>query len=258
MSKLQSIVLTAGLGLFCLLYFGFSLKPEEFGDIERKRTVSSEITDISNLIRDVQDKLSSDQKSYLFALEKEIEISENKSNKKELLKKLSGKWFEFGQPQIAGFYAEKIAEEENTVEAWSIAGTTYAATFKSNLKKKVKDYALNKATASFENAISLDPDAIQPKVNLALCYVENPLQDNPMKGILMLLDLNKQNPDEPLILTNLGRLAIQTGQYEKAIQRLEKVLELVPNNRNANCLLSQAYSEIGNKEKAAAYLKKCN
>ena len=69
--------------------------------------------------------------------------------------------------------------------------------------------------------------------------------------------MNKENPDNPLVLTNLGRLAIQTGQYDKAIQRLESAVAIEPENRNANCLLAQVYSETGNQEKAALFLKKC-
>ncbi len=257
MSKLQIGVLTVGLFLFCLLYFGFSPIPKNLAGIESKRAMSSEVTDINNLIRDVQAELTSDQKSYLITLEKEIEGSENESNKQELLKRLSGKWFEYKQPHIAGFYAEKVAEIENTPIAWSIVGTTFASAFKSKSEKKVKDYALGKAIGAFENAISLDPEDIQHKVNLALCYVEYPPQDNPMKGILQLINLNKDNPDNPLVLTNLGRLAIQTGQYDKAIQRLGRAVEIEPENRTANCLLAQVYSETGNQEKAALFLKKC-
>jgi len=257
MSKLQLSVLTIGLFLFCLLYFGFSPIPKNLAGIESKRAMTSEVTDINNLIRDVQDELTNEQKSYLITLEKEMEGSENESNKQELLKRLSGKWFEYKQPHIAGFYAEKVAEIENTPIAWSIVGTTFASAFKSKSEKKVKDYALGKAISAFENAISLDPDDIQHKVNLALCYVEYPPSNNPMKGILLLIDLNKENPDNPLVLTNLGRLAIQTGQYDKAIQRLGRVLEIEPDNRNVNCLLAQVYAETGDKEKATFYLNKC-
>ena len=152
MSKLQSIVLGAGLVLFCLLYFGFSPKPTKIANLESKRAVASEVTDINNLIRDVQDELTSDQRSYLITLEKEIESSENESNKIELLKRLSGKWFEYRQPHIAGFYAEKIAETENTVEAWSIAGTTYSIGIQRTPAGKVRDFCTDGAVKAFENA----------------------------------------------------------------------------------------------------------
>jgi tetratricopeptide (TPR) repeat protein len=258
MTRLQSIILASSLAFFCLLYFGLSPKPKNIASIERKRAIETEVTDINNLIRDVQSSLTSEQRSYLITLEKEIELSEDEVKKINLLKRLSGKWFEYKQPHIAGFYAEKVAEIENNIEAWGITGTTYAATFKSDKEKKVKDFAFSKAATAFENAISLDPNAIQPKVNLALCYVEYPPKDNPMKGILMLIDLDKQYPDNVLILTNLGRLGMQTGQYDKAIGRLKRVLELEPENRKANCLLAQLFSEKGEQDKAKVYLEKCN
>ena len=216
MFKLQNIILLMGFGLFALLYFGLDVKPKKYDSIERDRVLADKDTDISNLIKDVQGTLSPNQASLLIALERDIEDAASDSIKSGLLKQLSGKWFEYRQPHIAGFYAEQIAEMENTVEAWSIAGTSHAATFKGPFEEKVKSYSFQRAIGAFENAISLDPSDIRSKTNLALCYVERPPKENPMKGILLLLDYDKQYPENPIILSNLGRLAIQTGQYEKA------------------------------------------
>ncbi len=257
MPKLQSILIMMGLGLFSLLYFGLNTKPKEFNSIERNRALSTQNTDISNLIRDVQSTLSPNQAALLIALEKEIETASSDSLKVELFKQLSGKWYEYGQPHIAGFYAEQIALIDNTVNAWSITGTSFAATFKGKFEEKVKDYSMDKAVSAFENAISLDPKDMQSKVNLALCYVERPPQENVMKGILMLLDYDKQYPDDPLVLFNLGRLGLQTGQYEKSIERLTKVIKIAPENTSAYCLLSKAYEGLGDMVQAASYRKQC-
>ncbi len=257
MFKLQNIIIMMGFVLFFLLYFGLDVKPKKFGTIERNRALATQDTDISNLIKDVQGTLSPNQASLLIALEREIENATSDSKKSDLLKDLSGKWFEYRQPHIAGFYAEQVAEIENTVEAWSIVGTSHAAAFKGNFDEKVKKFAFQRAVSAFENAISLDPSDIRSKVNLALCYVERPLQENPMKGILLLLDYDKQYPDNPLILSNLGRLAIQTGQYEKAIQRLERVIAIAPETKTAYCLLSKAYEGIGDQANAISFQKKC-
>jgi len=257
MLKLQTILLAIGLGLFSILYFGLNTKPEKFASVERDRAMSTKNTDISNLIRDVQSTLSPAQAALLIALEREIEESTSDTLKVELLKQLSGKWFEYKQPHIAGFYAEQVAEIENTVEAWSITGTSFAATFKGPFEDKVKTYSLDRAVTAFENAISINPEDVRSKVNLALCYVERPPEQNPMKGILMLLDYDKQYPDNSLVLLNLGRLAIQTGQYEKAIGRLERVINITPENIQSYCLLAVAYDKIGNSEKATSYQAKC-
>lgn len=257
MPKLQTFILLMGLGLFSLLYFGFDVKPKDFDSIESNRVSDNQSTDISNLIKDVQGTLSSSQASLLIALEREIEKADSDSVKSELLKQLSGKWYEYQQPHIAGFYAEQVADVDNTAASWSIAGTSYAATFKGPFEKKVKDFSFERAIKAFENAASIEPTDIRSKVNLALCYVERPPKENPMKGILMLLDYDKQYPDNPLVLTNLGRLAIQTGQFNKAIQRLEKVIDISPETTSAYCLLSKAYEGNGEMEKAASAQEKC-
>ena len=78
-----------------------------------------------------------------------------------------------------------------------------------------------------------------------------------MKGILKLVDLNRNHPDNIAVLYQLGRLAIETGQYKKAVLRLEKVLSLSPENKRAICLLAIAYQKTGNEVKADQFAKQC-
>ena len=73
----------------------------------------------------------------------------------------------------------------------------------------------------------------------------------------MLREYNQQEPENVLVLTTLARLAIQTNQLEKAIERLNTAIGVEPDNVKANCLLVQAYDRLGNKEKAAQYAAKC-
>jgi len=258
MFKLQNLIVFMGLGLFLFLYFGLDVKPKKYTTIERDRQLATQETDITNLIRDVQGTLSPNQASLLITLERELENADSDSLRSALLQQLSGKWYEYKQPHIAGFYAEQVADLENNTTAWAIAGTSYAATFKGPYEEKVKKYSFNKAITAFENAISLDPSDLSAKVNLALCYVERPPEENPMKGILLLLDYDKQFPDNPMVLFHLGRLAIQTGQYEKAIQRLEKIIQVAPNTTKAYCLLAKAYEGAGDSSKASQYQVQCN
>ena len=257
MTNTQRIVLLLAAGLFALMYFGFDIKPESQKLVEKQRALQATATDASALMTQARGQLSADQVSALAAIEHELEAANDDAAKAALYKELSAKWFDYGKPAIAGHYAELIAEIENTEDAWSIAGTTFSICIQKEQEEKVKDYCTAKAIESLEKATSLNPENLQHRVNLALVYTENPPKDNPMKGILMLVDLNKKYPGNAMILTQLGRLAIKTGQYEKAVERLEAAVSAEPNNLNANCLLAQAFSALGNSEAANRFSQKC-
>ena len=258
MSRFQLLVILSFVFLLGVLYFGFSTKTELQSKEAQSRALSIESTGIQTLLSDAKSTLSPEQIVKIQGLEQQVkDSSEEKDSKIESLKELSGRWYEYKHPAIAGFYAEEVAEMEENDEAWSIAGTTYAIGLKQSKEEKVRSYCLGRAVKSFENAISLNPSNVDHQVNLAICYTDSPPQDNPMKGILMLVDLNKKHPENVGVLTNLGRLAIQTGQYEKAVQRLEKAVSIETENPGPICLLAEAYQGLGKNEEAMTFLKKC-
>jgi cytochrome c-type biogenesis protein CcmH/NrfG len=110
---------------------------------------------------------------------------------------------------------------------------------------------------ALEKAISLEPDNSQHKINLALVYADLPPENNPMAGIQMLLDMNKKDPQDVEVIVRIGRLAIKTGQYDRAIERLKRALELDPQNKSAPCFLYQAYSGLGDQAKAEEFKARC-
>ncbi len=257
MNKLQWLVLSLAALLFLFLYFGVDRKPREQATVERARSLNASSTNVLVLLKEAKEKMSPAQINTVASLEQLVQEAPSDTTKIQYLKQLSGKWFEFNHAEIAGHYAEQIAELSNTAEAWSISGTTHSIGLQRAKEEKIKSYCSERAVKAYENAISLQPDNLDHKINLALVNADYPPKDNPMKGILMLLDLNKANPDNVPVLTNIGRLGIKTGQFEKASQRLQKAVDLEPNNVRANCLLAEAYGGLGNTEKKSTYEKKC-
>jgi tetratricopeptide (TPR) repeat protein len=257
MTKLQIIVVSSMILLFAGMYFGLDNKPKTQKVIEKSRAIEAESTDINALLDDAKSELSTEKSTLILSIETKLNEAQTDSAKVEILKELSGSWYEMERIDIAGFYAESIAEIENDEEAWSIAGTTYAIGVQRAREEKIKQFCFGRAVKAFENAISINPSNTTNKVNLAVCYAENPLPENPMKGILMLRDLIEKEPENVLVLTTLGRFAIQTGQFDKAIERLQKAITIEPENNKANCLLAQAFRGKGDDKKAAEYAKLC-
>lgn len=258
MGKPQIWAIAGALVLFLSLYLGFGIIPPKQKNLEKSRSKNIESTGITNLIQEASPHLDANKKSVIEALNLDLEKSKADTTQMlKILKTLSGTWYDFGYPAIAGHYAESIADIENSDEAWSVTGTTYALCVKSDSVAKTKEFCSKRAIKAFEKAISLSPKNIDYRINLAICYVDNPNQDNPMQGILMLKDLNTQYPKNVAVLNQLGQLALQTNQADKAIQRLEEALAIEPINNATICLLAQAYSQKGMAAKAEEFSKKC-
>lgn len=258
MTKSQIFAITGAIILFFVLYLGFDTIPPKQKDLEKSRLLNLEATSVTNLIQDAQMKLTPEQKSIIEAINLDLTKAEKDTIKKiQILKSLSGTWYEMGYQAIAGSYAEDIAAIEKSAESWSMAGTTFALCVKSNEDTKVKDFCSKRAVKAFENAISIEPENVESRINLAICYVDNPVQDNPMKGILMLRELNTKYPENVSVLNQLGKLALQTNQTDKALERLEAAIRLEPENQNTICLLATAYKNAGNETRAEEYQKKC-
>ena len=257
MTRLQYITIGSVFALFLVLYLACDTKPPRQRQVEKSRALMAEATDIDNLIRAAQGELAPDQISTLQVLEQELENATGDSARISAYKQLSSRWYANGQIAIAGHYAQQIADISNTEEAWSIAGTTYAICVQRTEDPKVKSYCQQRSVAAFESAISLNPDNVSHKVNLALSYTEMPPPDEPMKGVMMLRELQDEYPQNVLVLNTLARLAIQTGQFERAVQRLEQALSLEPDNTTTICLLGQAYTGTGDAAKAQTFTDRC-
>jgi tetratricopeptide (TPR) repeat protein len=243
--------------LFALLYFGFDTKPEAQGKIERSRELQAETTSLETLIEEGVKVLGPQQTASLNALETDIRNASGEAEKTALLKRLSALWYDFGNTPVAGGIAAQVAEIENADSSWSVAGATFFGALVAEKDSEKRKYCAEKAINAFESAVSLNPNKPEHRVNLALVYAENPPPDNPMQAVLMLRDLETKYPENASVYNALGRLAIKTGQWDRAIARLEKAWSLDSKNPNTPCLLAQAYENAGNAAQAEVFAKKC-
>jgi len=170
------IAIGIGITLFSILYFGCDTKPSKQRAVEKSRALNLEATSIQNILGEARDSLGNDQRSYLEALNSEVRDAADDSKKIEKLKSLSSAWFEQGYPIISAYYAEEIAKIEDRHDAWSMAGTTYILGMRSAKSDDNRSFARSRAIAALESAISIQPENISDKINLALIYVEVQIQ----------------------------------------------------------------------------------
>jgi len=257
MNRQQTILVLFFVALFFTMYFGCDYVPKNHAKAEKTEKVSKEQIGDQKMIEEAKAVLSPEQLSNLGFLEQQIQSSESDTAKVTALKKLSGEWYKLKNSAISGIYARMVAEAEPTEKAWIIAGSMFQDGYLQAEGDDSRQYCSENAVMAFEKAVEINPENIDNRISLALCFTDNPPQDNPMKGILMLRELDSKYPSNPKVLFQLAKLAMRTNQFDKAIARLEQILNVQPGNASAICMLADAYKAGGKDDKAKLFAKKC-
>jgi FimV-like protein len=84
--------------------------------------------------------------------------------------------------------------------------------------------------------------SINEQIQAALSNIQD--ADNPqsqMKGILQMRSLSEKYPENADLQWNMGLFSIQSGQYEKAVARFEKVITIDAQRLDAYMQLAMSY-----------------
>ena len=213
------------------------------------------INNFAQILSATKPTLSADVATKIAALETELAAQKDTLGRIKTLKKLASLWNEQGKFVIGGQYSADIATLQPSDSAYAMAGTTFMFALREQDNENLRTFAAANATKAFESALSLNPTSLPHKINLALSFVDG--GDNPMKGIGMLTELTTKYPTEPSIFMTLGKLAMRTGQFDKAVGRFETVLTLDKKNTVAHCLLADAFEQLKQHDKAVPHIKFC-
>lgn len=269
LSKLQITVVTGAASLLLILVvlhlMGYTVPTTKKGQPTADNPADFLTEEI--VLADARNTLDSSQTAWLTYLDQEKAQAATIEDEAEVLKLISRTWYENGNYLASGYYAKKVAELLQTGEAWSIAGTTYAAAFNAGKENDIKKLAAQKAIEAIGKAKTLQPDSLQHRINEGLMYLELSTVDAtvmPMKGVRLLQQLDQEFPNNVRVNMTLGRLsATRSGDLAKAKPRFEKVLEIAENKPVGDKLLLEAhyflidcYKQDNNSEKVLYHYNK--
>ncbi len=157
-----------------------------------------------------------------------------------------------GQFDSAAWYAEQSATFFKTTESFLKAGNSYYEAYTFSMGPEKQQAMALKAQEFLGKAIEANPKNYESRVKMAMTY----LSSSPMQGIQKIREVLAEDPQNEFALYNLGMLSMQSGQYDRAIERLNDLIEVNPNHVQGQLLLGVAYMNAGNKEKAKAQFEK--
>jgi tetratricopeptide (TPR) repeat protein len=165
---------------------------------------------------------------------------------------LADLYAEAGKFDSAAWFAEEASKFLNTTESWIKAGDHYYQAYTFALDQAKQDQLAKKAQEIFKKVLDANPKNLEVKTKLAMTYVSS----NPMQGVTMLREVLAEDPKNETALLNMGMLSIQSGQYERAIERLDELVKINPNHAQAQLLLGIALMNKGDKAKAKQQFEK--
>jgi tetratricopeptide (TPR) repeat protein len=198
-------------------------------------------------------EMTQEQKNKLAKFSKSFETANENT-------KVKGQWLDSmivllqsaNRYDTAALLAGNFAETNNTTANLMRAGDTYYSSLQFSMnEEKTKEFA-EKARKYFQKVVDKEPDFSEAKVKLGLTYVASP---TPMQGILLIREVLKSEPENTFAIMSLGKLSIQSGQYDKAVERFRQVLDLQKDNIEAKFLLAVSLGESGKKTEAISLLE---
>ncbi len=261
MRNTQLLLSIIGIALVCGIYFGaktYTNKPKkgpvasrdaEKGEHADHEGHNESITPIS--FEEIKNKsfeaLNPEQKQAIQALE-------GKTDAKSL-GSLSALWAEAKQANMSAKYKADKAKLEKSEKSLTFASQYFIDLFNLETNPALKKWQASQAIELLEMVQTQNPKNESAKIALASCYTDG--TGETMKGVQILLGVARENPKNVDAAIVLGRMAVQSSQFDKAITRLEGVLQIAPKNTEAMYHLAQAYKGKGDVTKAKELLNTC-
>jgi tetratricopeptide (TPR) repeat protein len=196
-------------------------------------------------------------------LEGQLKNAPSGADRLSLQKKLAKLWDDVNQPAPAAFYYEAAGQSENKFEDWLNAGSRFNDAYKLTQDTVSQPAFVKNAIVCFKNAVKQKSADLDAKTGLGIAYVNQTslgITDadggSPMQGIMLLLDVVKQDPANRNANLSLGMFAMKSGQYEKAVQRFKTIIAQKP-EVEPYFYLAESYKQLGMKTDAIAAYQKC-
>ncbi|MGN7719423.1 tetratricopeptide repeat protein [Chitinophaga sp. 22620] len=212
--------------------------------------------DFNDLLKKAKEKVPADKLVEITGLENTVVRGDVQTQQITAYRQLYTIWDNLNELPIAAHYAAEAAKLENSGKSLTFAANLFLDHLSHTQDAGVRQWEAGKALELLDRAIALEPNNDTLKVKKGtLLVISN--STAPMEGIGILREVAERNPDFLDAQLTLANFSITSGQFDKAIERMEKVLERKPDEPKAMFLLAVAHQSKGENDKAIDLLRQC-
>jgi len=253
--------LVAGTGVLLLLvlyFFGQTVPPHQktvaaSGGGQGNPVVKS--IGLQEILQAAQAGLSPAQLSYVNRLQHSVVRGDVTAQQLSAYRQLAGFWKDSVQNGfiLYAYYTGEAAKLEKSETNLTFAAQIFLQNLRGQDNPALKSWMATDAKELFEKALELDPNNDSSKVGLGASYVFGAEAGNPMEvmqGIQRILEVARRDSTNMYAQLMLGWGGLESGQLDKAIERLTTVVRHQPANIEAILLLAEVQQQRGDKAEA--------
>jgi tetratricopeptide (TPR) repeat protein len=245
------LILVAG-----LFFFGRTVakKSPQIAD-EHKHEAAAQTFNIKQYITEAKQKLTAEQIVTLGKIENSVTRGDVLNQQIVANNLLASFWkdsIRLFEPY--SYYLSEAAKLDNSEKNLTFAAQLILDNLRGEQDVAKLNWKTDQAIELFEQAIKLNPESDDLKIGLGSCYIygkgKTGRPEETMKGIQQLLAVVRKDSSNMKAQMVLGVGGFVSGQYDKAIDRLTKVVKAQPGNLEAVAFLADAYANKGEKVEA--------
>ena len=220
-------------------------------------TINQSTFNSDSVLTQAKAKLSTEQVMRLNELENSISRGDVKEQQLKVYHQLSHFWSDSARVfEPYAWYEAQAARLENSEKSLIFAARLFLGSIRSEENILKKKWIALQAKELYERSLSLNPSNDSARVELGISLIYGELSAMPMEGIQKIMGVLQNDSTNIYAQMALADAAVYSTQYDKAIDRYKKIVNLEPTNLDAILKLADAYTMIGKKKEAVEWYKK--
>ncbi len=253
MKRQQFILVSAALvALVLLFFFGKTVLPKKTESNQAaSQTETPSKLEFNDILAKAKQKISSAQNERLTGLENSVIRGDVKEQKIKVYYQLANFWKDSAHVfEPYAYYTAEASKLENSEKTLTFAAQLFVDNLLTEANPVMQNWLASSAKDLLDKALQINPNNDSTKIGLGACMMLGNIGGNPMEGILPVREIAEKNPDNLYAQLVLGLGGKKSGQYDKAIERFNIIVQKQSKNLDAIFQLAECYDLKGDKSNA--------
>jgi tetratricopeptide (TPR) repeat protein len=213
---------------------------------------------IDTILNMAKKQLTAEQVVRINTLENSITRGDVKDQQLHVYHQLARFWADSAHIfEPYAWYNAEAARLENSEKNLTFAAQLFLDNLQNDDVEQRRKWKAMQAKDLFERSLKINPDNDSAKVGIGACYLFGNISAAPMEGILKIRQVVEKDSTNLYAQMMLVKGSLLSGQYDKAISRLETINKIKPDDIDAKLLLGDVYERLKNNKMAISWYQQC-